>query len=44
MGDDVFRKDDVMPCGHIIRLWQSVVGCLETGTECMIGLVKYRVL
>ena len=44
MGDDVFRKDDVMPCGHIFLLWQSGVDCLEAGSECMVLLVECRVL
>ena len=44
MGEDVFRKYDVMPCGHIVLLWQSVVDCLEAGSECMVLLVECRLL
>ena len=44
MGDDVFREDDVVPCGHIFLLWQSVVDCLEAWPECMVFLVECRML
>ena len=44
VGEDVFRKEDVMPCGHILQLWRSVVDRLEAGAECLIVLVKNRVL
>ena len=42
--DNVLRKDDVVPCGHIFLLWQSGVDCLEAGSECMVLLVECRLL
>ena len=44
VGEDVFRKEDVMPCGHMLLLWRSVVDRLEAGAECVVVLVEYRML
>ena len=44
MCDDVFREDDVVPCGHIVLLWRTVVDLLELGPERVVILVKCRVL
>ena len=44
VGEDVFRKDDVLPCGHIFLLWHSIVDRLELGPECLVVLIKCRVL
>ena len=44
MGDDVLREDDVVPCGHVILLWQAGVCCLELGSKCLVLLVGCRML
>ena len=44
MGDDVFREDDVVPCGHIVWLWRTIVDQLELGPECVVLLVECLVL
>ena len=44
MCDDVFRENVVVPCGHIVLLWRTIVDQLELGPECVVILVKFRVL
>ena len=44
VGEDVFREDDVVPCGHIVLLWRAIVDQLELGPESLVILVKCRVL